>query len=211
MKLIPWRVSNFFNTHFHSLYMLLKFKTTNLNTSKHWDCRFANGGYQESENTMNVFHEMERLIPNGASVCDVGTGSGYFLKRLFKNKTSDVYGLDISQVAIDNLKQCGIDGCRCELPMRPPINRTFDFITAKALLEHLKYPDESIEILVDMLNKSGKLLIAVPNNRLGPEVEPEHFRKYTKKALFDLLSKFTKIVEIKIIDNCLLAICEKRL
>ena len=33
MKFMPWRVSNFFNVHFHKFYMLAKFGTTNLNPS----------------------------------------------------------------------------------------------------------------------------------------------------------------------------------
>lgn len=207
MKIIPWRISNFFNVHFHSLYMFFKFKTTNLNTQKHWDERFSKDGYQESINTENIFLAMEELIAPDAFVCDVGVGSGYFLKRLKERKTANIFGIDISPVIINKLKECGIDGCVCELPAKPPIDCEFDFITAKALLEHLKYPRQSISTLSDMLKPGGKLIVSVPNDRLGPEAEPEHFRKYNKETLFEELNDLIKVQQIEIVDNCLLAVC----
>lgn len=45
INFIPWRVSNFFNVHFHKLWMFTKFGTTNLNTKKHWDLRFSQDEY----------------------------------------------------------------------------------------------------------------------------------------------------------------------
>jgi 2-polyprenyl-3-methyl-5-hydroxy-6-metoxy-1,4-benzoquinol methylase len=210
MNIIPWRISNFFNVHFHSLYMLIKYRTTNLNSEKHWNERFASDEYEGSHSTENVFNAILDAITPGASVCDVGVGTGLFLKKAREEKKADVFAIDISPVIIDKLKESGINGVVCELPSIPKTNRTFDFITAKAVLEHLKYPRKSIETLATLLNPGGKLIVSVPNDSLGPEDEPEHFRKYDAQTLREELRDYVNVDSIDVIDNCLVATCARR-
>ncbi len=209
MNFIPWRVSHFFNVHFHSLYMLIKFGTTNLNTSKHWDRRFADEDYEESHSTKNVFNAMFDAITPGASVCDVGVGSGLFLKKIREDKQAEVFAIDISPVIINKLRSEGIDGIVCELPNEPNINYEFDFIAAKAVLEHLQYSGQSVETLAKLLKKGGRMMVSVPNDCLGPDEEPEHFRKYNVDSLREELQDYLLVEEIKVIDNCLVAFCVK--
>ena len=210
MYLIPWRISNFFNVHFHKLYMLAKYGAIDLNTHEYWNNRFQTKDYKESENTANVYTEIIRLITPGSSVLDVGVGTGQLLKQIKATKTNDVFGLDISSVAIEELRKEGINGCCCELPAKPPLNRQFDFVISKSLLEHLKYPRESLRTLAELLHENGTFIISVPNNCLGPEVEPEHLRKYDKVSLHEELSDSFDIKRINIIGKYLLAVCLKR-
>jgi len=209
MKLIPWRISHFFNKHFHKAWMIIKYGKIDLNTRQYWDNRFSGGGYHESESTNNVFNTMIDLIPRRAKVLDVGCGTGYFAKCLKEDKTEDVYVLDISSVTIENLRQHGINGVCSKLPKIPYDDESFDYVTAKALLEHLRTTQDSIKAMVRVLKRGGKLLVSVPNNILGPESEPEHFRKYNKETLNEELRKHLFVEEIREIDNSLLAICRK--
>jgi 2-polyprenyl-3-methyl-5-hydroxy-6-metoxy-1,4-benzoquinol methylase len=210
MRFFRWRIGNFLNVHFHKLYMLAKYRTTDLNTREYWDGRFLAKNYKESESTADIFPEIKRMITPGASVLDVGVGTGQLLKQIRAAKTSDVCGLDISGVAIARLKEAGIEGFCCRLPAMPPVDRQFDFVIAKALLEHLKHPRKSLRTLERLLRDDGTLIISVPNEILGPQEEPEHLRKYSEAGLREELSEAFDVVRIDVMGICLLAVCTKR-
>lgn len=118
-----------------------------------------------------------------------------------KNKTSNVFGVNISPIAIDRLSELGIKGYCCKLPAKPATSGKYDFVIAKSLLEHLKCTEESLRVMADLLKPGGKLIVSVPNNMLGPEVEPEHHRKYDEKSLVEELGHIFKIEKINVIDK----------
>lgn len=189
--------------------MLFKYGKINLNSKKYWDEIFLSKQYKECEATENMFKAMVNMVRPNSKVLDVGCGTGYFLKCLKKGVTDNVFALDISSVTIANLNREGIQGVCSKLPNIPYKDETFDYVTAKALLEHLRKPAESIDSMVRLLKTGGKLLVSVPNNILGPEDEPEHFRKYTKESLYSELDEHITVDEIKVIGNSLLAISAK--
>lgn len=203
------RVQNFLNRHLHDLFMLLRFGRLDLNSRGYWDRRYLSGNYREDPGTSPVFTAMARHIAGADTVLDVGVGSGLFLRELRARGVREVYGLDVSQVAIDRLMQDGITGWCCRLPDAPETDRRFDVICAKALLEHLRCPSESLATLTGLSKPGGRLLVSVPNDTLGPDEEPEHFRKYSRASLTIELSRHVTIVDIQVIAGCLLAVCHK--
>lgn len=205
MNLIPWRIRHFFNKHLHPVYMLITYGTTNLNTREHWDQRFFSGTYQENMDTKKVFDKIIDLVDPGQRVLEIGCATGYLLKRLREEKRARVCGMDISPVVIENLRRTGIPGrCAC-LPEIPFEDQTFDAVVAKAVLEHLKHPDKSLSSMVRVLKPGGTLIISVPDNILGPEDEPEHFRKYSRESLVRQISGYATVQEVYSIQDCLLA------
>jgi len=209
MRLVPWRVERLFNVRFHTIYMLLRYGRTNLNTRAYWERLLTRGGFRENPVTQPIFDAMAEIIPKGASVLDVGVGTGKFLRDLRATRTADVHGLDLSKLVIDRLRAQGIDAVCAVLPSIPYPDACFDVVTAKALLEHLPRPAESLRSMLRVLKPGGRLLISVPNDFLGPEDEPTHLRKYNRASLRAELAPFVRIDEIRDVCQSLLAISTK--
>ncbi len=62
------------------------------------------------------------------------------------------------------------------------------------MLEHLDDDTACVAEMVRVLRPGGRAFIAVPDDCLGPDEEPEHVRKYTAKSLMELLSPLGFVV-----------------
>ena len=82
----------------------------------------------------------------------------------------DVYGFDLSRVAVDFARE--VYGLRnvvaCSWEELPADWRSFSFITAIEVVEHLDKPLEFVSKMRSLLFPGGALIISVPNReRLG--------------------------------------------
>src|ERR1051326_3493952 len=97
------------------------------------------------------------------SLLDVGTGIGQF-PAMARNSYREVYGTEVSSTAVAIAKErYGLDlfhGTVDELPAR---GKTFDNITLFHVLEHVPDPKSMLKTCHSLLNQSGILVIAVPN------------------------------------------------
>jgi len=80
-------------------------------------------------------------IPKKSSVAEVGCGRGFLLKRIQEEKKCDCYGYDLSSVAIEHIKNRGIDGEVHDFRKPQPNGRMFDCVVASHLLEHMEDED----------------------------------------------------------------------
>lgn len=160
----------------------------NINTQKHWDDRWV---YSPSFSRQCEKAVCALVDPN-TSVLDIGCGNGRILKGLKKDKSCKVYGMDISQVAINGLRVNGIQGLCVDVADYSD-KTPYDVIILSHTLEHVN--DDKALIKKLALNVKKYLIIAVPNNCMPPEEEPEHVRVYTKESLTALLSKHFKKIE----------------
>ena len=113
-----------------------------------------------------------RLMPPGGSVLDVGCGRGLFL-HLLRERGYEVKGTELSAATVRNAYP--------DLPisvgdLRPGLfpDATFDLVSIWHVLEHLRFPDQALEVAFRALRPGGKLMLAVPNYgsvqaRLGGE------------------------------------------
>ncbi|MEK9207081.1 MAG: methyltransferase domain-containing protein [Patescibacteria group bacterium] len=165
-------------------------KYTGNNSQEYWDDSWTRGIKKFPKHTMQrIFN----LIPNKVSVLDIGSGSGNFLYDLKEKKNCEVYGIDISQVAIDKGKEKGVDGEVRSAEEMDNFTREFDVVVCSHLLEHIG-DDKN---LVKNINKTTKqfAIIAVPNDCSFPEFTSEHVRKYTAKSLKELLIRHFPRIE----------------
>ncbi len=126
---------------------------------------------------------------------EVGCGVGILLKQIMDNKNKTT-GIDISQYAISLLKEQGMEGIQSVLPRIPFDDSSFDAVVGTEILEHM---DDDRELLVQCIRvckKGGKIIFAIPDDRLGPEREKEHMRKYTYDDFNKLLSSVSKNVSV---------------
>ncbi len=113
------------------------------------------------------------------SVLDVGCGLGYFLSAL--NDKIEKYGVEDSQFACEYIKKNfkDISILNGEYQDIQKFNKKFDVIMFYHVIEHLRNPSKSIEILKKYLKKDGILIIGTPNvNSIVAKIFGKNFRHF---------------------------------
>lgn len=122
-------------------------------------------------NDSNDSHVMEiRFIEPNTSVLDVGCACGDLGKVLKANKSCLMYGLDCNpescKIARETgvykeVKQCDID--KLNLNSFPDYKSKFDCIVCGDVLEHLRNPQQALQILKTYLKQGGYIVASIPN------------------------------------------------
>lgn len=133
-----------------------------------------------------VARALERRLPAGARVLDVGCGTGFVLERLAER--FDVTGLepDASVRARADPAIAGRIHAGGTDDLSALEGRTFDAVTVLDVLEHLDDDAAALRQLAAALAPGGILLVTVPANpRLWSQhdVLNEHRRRYTAEGL----------------------------
>jgi 2-polyprenyl-3-methyl-5-hydroxy-6-metoxy-1,4-benzoquinol methylase len=196
------------------------FKTTvkkliryNINTPDYWDKIWEAEGENTWRDYENKYRYIISLVPDGAEVLDIGCGVGLLLRKLKEVKPRiRGTGADISAKAIDFVKKHGFGGVVGGFPTLSLPSGAFDIVLATEVLEHLSEPDEAVREVVRLMKSTGKAILTVPDDCLGPEDEVQHLRKYTMESFrAQLAPHFDRIELISIADfnyNFLVAVCE---
>jgi len=104
------------------------------------------------------------LVGSGKRILDVGCGEGY-LAKLLMEKGNEVYGIDISEHAVELARRNGVKAFVCDVENEDlPFKKSFfDAIILSEVLEHLISPREVIEKLKPYLVDGGYFLLTFPN------------------------------------------------
>lgn len=158
-------------------------------------------------------------IPKGSRILDVGCGDGN-VSQLYLSK-GEVYGVDISEKALDFARKRGIKTRLVDLNRGrlPYTDGFFEAVVLTDVVEHLLDPPSLLKEAKRVLKRGGRLIITVPNfarltNRLrmfwGDPVDILHWAKYgdeiehlhwfTKPKLKSLLQK-TNFKEISFVPT----------
>jgi len=108
---------------------------------------------------------MKKIGPN-KKVLDLGCGTGYGSRMLY-GAGSEVYGIDVSQGAIDYAKKkySGPKYVCCSAEKTPFQNNFFDVVTAFEVIEHVQNPEKVLREIYRVLKNGGDLFISTPNPR----------------------------------------------
>ena len=132
----------------------------------------------------------------GASILDIGSGTGDFLSFM-NSKGYEVTGVENNPKAI-------LISQKNDIKIHEDISKlsdnSFDLITLWHVLEHLPDPEETFKSTFNLLNKSGHLIVAVPNiysldkdyyceNWAGFDV-PRHLWHFSTPFLINFASKY---------------------
>lgn len=122
--------------------------------NQYWEIR---GDIREICNRWKI---AEGIIENGASLLDVGCGSGDFLAHL-KSRKPDVRiaALDMSGVAVEMTRKKGFEAQISDLT-KQDIDSDYDFITCFEVLEHVQ--DAEIVFAKMLKHVRKKLIISLP-------------------------------------------------
>lgn len=152
-------------------------------------------------NLIKKYHKSGKLM-------DLGCGLGYFLNGVKLDKTFDGLGVDISDDAVEYVKNTFGINVKNESELDNLDKHTFDIITQWHVLEHVHYLNERMQQLHHLLEQDGTMFIAVPNSKSkdaeiykeywdGYDV-PRHLYHFNQKSFSLLMEKHGfKIVEIK--------------
>lgn len=161
----------------------------NINTKELWN-EYYNGLFKFSATTMYV---LLNLIPHGSAVIDIGCGRGDLMKRLKATRDCQVYGLDISDVAIKKLQEKGFEGEVKDIENLDDFEKIFHISVLSHTLEHVTNDDNLIKNCRRITNRY--LLVAVPMPDAKFANAKEHVRIYNKEMLTALLLKHFSSVE----------------
>lgn len=190
------------NRHWPRAYLLLRYGVTNLNTAEHWNVaweRHGCDGFRASTITPRIRQRVIELIPRRVSVLDVGCGVGELLAALEQEKECRCFGVDISGVAIDKLRQQGLEGRVSALPAIPYEDERFDVVTCTETLEHVQSPKRTLAEMTRVLRTGGSVILSVPDG--ATDREEAHIHRYTPARLRKLLSAFLRVESIEALTD----------
>ena len=137
-------------------------------------CAFGTGTHQTTQLCMKA---IEKYMPEGAKVADIGTGSGILAICAKKFGASYVYGCDNDDTVIDVAKENALKNnveCKFELNTADKVSEKFDFVLANILHSVLA------EIMGDLKNIMNDKAILVLSGILDEK----------KSVVIDAVKKF---------------------
>lgn len=137
--------------------------------------------------------DLLKNAPKDSKILDIGCSSGIFLKDLERLgfKIENLFGIDISEKAIENCKNNGIQNAFVMDAQNITIPEKFDIIVASDCLEHLEDDNKAIRNWKKLLKIGGKMYVFVPAFQSLWSSHDEanmHFRRYTNKELKEKLT-----------------------
>jgi 2-polyprenyl-3-methyl-5-hydroxy-6-metoxy-1,4-benzoquinol methylase len=139
---------------------------------------------------------------NTRKILDIGAGYGYIEKLLSRNADIEIFGNDISENAIQNLKNRFKGSFKLESLYKMKYEHaSFDVVFMLEVLEHV-VPSKLFKLLADVkkiLGKGGYLIASVPTNEGLEDMNSNpngHVRMYTE----DLIAAELKIAGFEVVD-----------
>lgn len=130
-------------------------------------------------------------VPMGSKVLDIGANSGEFMKLLKENRKCEVYGVDVSDLAIAKAKEKGLDVINCDAAAMPFSNEMFDVVVMMEVISHLIDPENVLKEIKRVLKPNGILLGSTPHANLEKFIwddQRKHRRYYVEQELEKQLS-----------------------
>lgn len=143
-------------------------------------------------------------------VVDVGGGVGVLGEELGSlPNVSFVTVVDNSEVALRCARERGLATLRVDLEVDDLVSAIdeAELIVTTECVEHLSTDTRSHLFEIMSLRSQIGALISVPNNRLGPDEEPQHTVKFTAVSLKSELSAHFEHVRVEVLGPFLLAVC----
>ncbi len=129
----------------------------------YWEKGVAGWSARNRKTSAYEYRFLERFVRPGMRVLDVGCGAGR-LAEWFQQHGLDYSGVDISQNAVDELRQRGFRVQQANIMESLPFEEgTFDVVVVFEVLEHLFSPQSCLAEMGRVLKDGGVLLGSVPN------------------------------------------------
>jgi SAM-dependent methyltransferase len=125
---------------------------------------FAGGGSKAYRSHLESFaDEIARTFPKTAAILEVGCGDGWLLRRLRDLGFTDVLGIDPSRAARGRAEDFLVSGYFPQDMPASHLNRKFDLVISRHVLEHIENPRPFVAALAAALTTNGQLWLEVPD------------------------------------------------
>jgi 2-polyprenyl-3-methyl-5-hydroxy-6-metoxy-1,4-benzoquinol methylase len=113
---------------------------------------------------VKITNDIYSRLDKNSRILDIGCGAGAFLNRVKTEKGCEVYGVDISEAAVEAAKNSfRLDIFKGTITEAPFEDGSFDIITAWWYLEHVHDPHATAARISRFLKPNGHCIIGVPN------------------------------------------------
>lgn len=174
------------------------------NKQENWDQIWVKEGLESWRGQVlgTVYERIASLIPKGSRVIDLGGGVGIFAQKLRDDRGCTVTIYDISPAALEIARQHDFSTrvVDVEDTLTPFAFEDCDVVVSTECLEHLSKTARTR--VLEAASKVGKAFITVPNDRLGPEIEPQHTIQFTAMSLKHEVKEHFKDVRIECVGPC---------
>jgi 2-polyprenyl-3-methyl-5-hydroxy-6-metoxy-1,4-benzoquinol methylase/tetratricopeptide (TPR) repeat protein len=178
-----------------------------------WDKLWKDEGNEtwRKQALKQVYDRIVRLMPKGSLVIDLGGGVGALGSLLKQDKGADVLVVDHSEQALELAMAAGLSTTTADLENPDDLLRVTNFgdkrpvIVATEVVEHFSH--DARQRLFKRAAECGHAFISVPNDRLGPDEEPQHTVKYNAMSFKRDLQKYFEHVRIEVLGPYLLGVC----
>lgn len=146
-------------------------------------------GRERDKPYAETFKQIIEMVPEGATVADVGCGGGVLMSQLKEAKKADCTGYDFSQEAIDIIQEKGFEG-RVRDVRNFHLNGDggkYDVVIATHVLEHVQEDKAFLEVLKSLCKPGGYVIVATPHLKEIQEIS-EHVRGYNDAEIAELLA-----------------------
>jgi 2-polyprenyl-3-methyl-5-hydroxy-6-metoxy-1,4-benzoquinol methylase/tetratricopeptide (TPR) repeat protein len=191
-----------------------------MNSADLWDKLWvAEGDESWRKEALNrVYRHIERELPESCGVVDLGGGVGILADQLKEAKQACVCVCDISEEALALAGAKGHKIYHTDLEDDLQWRNVFrgheishegknNFLVATEVLEHLSETTRGQILNIASAQKYAGCFFSVPNNRLGPEEEPQHTIKFTAIQFKHYLGQFFEDVFVEALGPFLLGVC----
>lgn len=169
----------------------------NINTRSFWNSQNIKNAELLSYSQIYIHKHnivLKWLGKNNISLLNIGVGNGYLEKLLqLKNKKIKLFGIDISDHSIRNIKdKVGGTFKVSNITKIPFKNSLFDIVTALDILEHLNLGElnTGLKEIRRILKDNGRLIISVPlNEKYTDRKINRHLISFSKKSILNILRK----------------------
>lgn len=154
-----------------------------------------------------ILKKIKSCFPQARTLCDVGSGYGYFLDEAVKEKYA-VFGIEPSkklrQFAKKNYSFSFFPGTLENYVRKNP--KKFDVVTCIHVIEHISQPKKFVSLLLKLVKPGGLLYLETPNSDshlLYAEREqytflipPEHLWLFSQASIKKLLPKNAQVFSV---------------
>lgn len=118
----------------------------------------------KEQEAVELLKVVGKFIKTKRRVLDIGCGVGVLASEIKKNYGSDVYGIDINEIAVKHANSSGIKAKVGDIEKKLPFNEGyFDIVLLIQVIEHVLDTDQLIIEARRVLKKDGLLIISTPN------------------------------------------------
>lgn len=141
----------------------------------------------------DAIRKLLKGINKNVYILDVGCSSGILLEELKQMGYKNLYGIDVSQKAVDASVAKGFKNCSIMNGENPTFDMSFfDLIISSDSLEHMEYDETALKNWYELLKPGGRLIVFVPafmSLWSLHDVVNQHYRRYTKNELKEKIGK----------------------